>query len=40
MVWHFWLAVPIAVAAVALVVGMVAMYAAKVTKTRFPNSDS
>lgn len=40
MVWHFWLAVPIAAAAIALVVGMFVMYAAKVTKTRYPNSDS
>lgn len=39
-VWHFWLAVPIAAGAVALVVGAFALYAFRVTKTRYPSSDS
>lgn len=39
-VWHFWLAVPIAVGAIALVLTIVGLYAARVVKTRFPNADS
>lgn len=38
-VWHFWLAVPIAVAAVGLVLTVLGLYAARVVKTRFPNTD-
>ena len=39
-VWHFWLAVPIAAGAVLLVVSVLGLYAARVTKTRYPNNDS
>ncbi len=35
-VWHFWLAVPLAGLAVAAVLGLVAMYFFKVTRTRYP----
>lgn len=39
-VWHFWLAVPIAAGAVLAVVAVLGLYAARVTKTRYPNNDS
>ncbi len=39
-VWHFWLAVPIAVAAIGLVVTIAGLYFARVVKTRYPNVDS
>jgi ribose/xylose/arabinose/galactoside ABC-type transport system permease subunit len=35
-VWHFWLAVPLAAGAVALVLGLIAGYFIRVTRTRFP----
>ena len=35
-VWHFWLAVPLAIATFALILGMVGAYFFKVTKTRYP----
>lgn len=35
-VWHFWLAVPLALAALALPFGLVAAYLLRVTKTRYP----
>jgi len=35
-VWHFWLAVPLAIATFALLLGTVAAYFLKVTKTRYP----
>jgi len=40
MVWHFWLAVPIAAGAIFAVVSMLGLYASRVTKTRYPNNDS
>lgn len=39
-VWHFWLAVPIAAGAIFAVVAVLGLYAARVTKTRYPNDDS
>ena len=39
-IWHFWLAVPIAAGAVLAVVAALGLYAARVTKTRYPNNDS
>ena len=39
-VWHYWLAVPIAAGAVLLVISVLGLYAARVTKTRYPNNDS
>jgi hypothetical protein len=39
-VWHFWLAVPIAAGAVFAVIAVAGLYAARVTKTRYPNNDS
>jgi hypothetical protein len=39
-VWHFWLAVPIAAGAIAAVVTVLGLYAARVTRTRYPNDDS
>ena len=35
-VWHFWLAVPLALAAIALPVALLAGYFIRVTKTRYP----
>jgi len=35
-VWHFWLAVPLAIATVLLILGVVVGYFMKVTKTRYP----
>ncbi|MCP4436032.1 MAG: hypothetical protein GY812_11155 [Actinomycetia bacterium] len=35
-IWHFWLAVPLALTAVAIVVGIVALYFFKVVRTRYP----
>ncbi len=35
-VWHIWLAVPLAVAAVLAVVGIVVLYFFKITRTRYP----
>jgi hypothetical protein len=35
-VWHFWLAVPLAAAAVLLVLGLVGLYFFTVSRTRFP----
>jgi hypothetical protein len=35
-VWHFWLAVPLAFGAVALVIGLVAGYFFRVSRTRYP----
>ena len=35
-IWHFWLAVPLAIGAVLLVVGVVAFYFVRVTRTRYP----
>ncbi len=39
-VWHFWLAVPIAVGAIIAVVSVLGLYVTRVTKTRYPNSDA
>ena len=39
-VWHFWPAVPIAAGAVFAVIAVAGLYAARVTKTRYPNNDS
>jgi hypothetical protein len=39
-VWHFWLAVPIALGAILAVATVLGLYAARVTKTRYPNNDS
>ncbi len=35
-VWHFWLAVPLALGAIAAVVSVVALYYYKVVRTRYP----
>jgi hypothetical protein len=35
-VWHFWLAVPLALGAVALVLALVFGYFFRVSRTRFP----
>ncbi len=35
-VWHFWLAVPLALAAIALPIALLAGYFIRVTKTRYP----
>ena len=35
-VWHYWLAVPLALGAIATVVTIVALYVLKVTRTRYP----
>ena len=39
-VWHFWLAVPIALGAIAVVIGVVAGYIINVSRTRYPKNDS
>ncbi len=39
-VWHFWLAVPIALGAIAVVVALIAGYVISVSRTRYPKSDS
>ncbi|MCY4456346.1 MAG: hypothetical protein OXB90_00170 [Acidimicrobiaceae bacterium] len=36
VVWHFWIAVPLAVGAIVLVVATVLGYLNKVTSTRYP----
>jgi hypothetical protein len=38
-VWHYWLAVPIALGAVVAVIAVVGLYLGKVTKTRFPKGE-
>jgi hypothetical protein len=35
-IWHFWLAVPLAIGAILMVVGMIALYFVRVTRTRYP----
>lgn len=39
-VWHYWLAVPLALGAVLAVLTIAGLYAFTVTKTRFPKSDN
>ncbi len=39
-VWHYWLAVPIALGAIVVVIGVVLGYVFKVTSTRFPSDES
>ena len=39
-VWHFWLAVPIALGAIGLVLTILGLYAVRVVKTRYPSTDS
>ena len=39
-VWHYWIAVPLAFGAVLAVVSIVGLYVTKVTRTRYPKSDS
>jgi hypothetical protein len=39
MVWHFWIAVPLAVGAIAAVLSILGLYAARVVRTRYPNDD-
>lgn len=39
-VWHFWLAVPLAATAILIVITILALYAAKVSRTRYPSSHS
>lgn len=39
-VWHFWLAVPLAAGAVLAVITIVALYIARVTRTRYPKGGS
>lgn len=38
-VWHFWLAVPIAAGAIALVLTILGLYALRVVKTRIAPTD-
>jgi formate-dependent nitrite reductase membrane component NrfD len=35
-VWHYWIAVPIALGAIAAVITVVALYLKNVTSTRYP----
>jgi CBS-domain-containing membrane protein len=35
-IWHFWIAVPLALGAILVVLGIVALYFFKVTRTRYP----
>jgi hypothetical protein len=35
-IWHFWLAVPLALGAVFTVLGLLGLYFYKVTRTRYP----
>jgi hypothetical protein len=35
-IWHFWIAVPLALAAILVVLGIIALYFYKVTRTRYP----
>jgi hypothetical protein len=39
VVWHFWLAVPLAASAVLWVVASVAGYLANVTRARYPKNE-
>lgn len=39
-VWHFWIAVPLALGAVLAVLTVVGLYVAKVTRTRYPKAGS
>lgn len=38
-VWHYWLAVPIALGAITVVIAVVLGYCFKVTSTRFPSDE-
>jgi hypothetical protein len=38
-VWHYWLAVPIALGSIAAVITVVVLYLGKVTKTRYPKGE-
>lgn len=38
-VWHYWLAVPLALGAILALLAIVGLYARSVTRTRFPDSD-
>lgn len=38
-VWHYWLAVPIALGAIVAVIAVVVMYVTKVTRTRYPKGE-
>lgn len=35
-IWHYWIAVPLALAAILVVLGIIALYFYKVTRTRYP----
>jgi len=35
-VWHYWIAVPIALGSIVAVISVVALYISKVTRTRYP----
>jgi len=39
-VWHFWIAVPLAAMAIVVVAAIVGLYVTKVTRTRYPKSES
>jgi len=39
-VWHFWIAIVMVLMSIAGVLAILGLYVAKVTRTRFPNSDS
>ncbi len=39
-VWHYWIAVPLAASAILLVLTMIGLYAAKVSRSRYPDSHS
>ncbi|MCB1258620.1 MAG: hypothetical protein KDB26_16025 [Microthrixaceae bacterium] len=39
-VWHFWIAVPLAASAILLVLTIIGLYVAKVSRSRYPSSHS
>jgi hypothetical protein len=39
-VWHFWIAVPLALMAIVAVAAIAGLYVTKVTRTRYPKSES
>ncbi|MGB3410344.1 MAG: hypothetical protein WBA45_04040 [Microthrixaceae bacterium] len=39
-VWHFWIAVPLALTAVLIVAAIVGLYVTKVSRTRYRDSHS
>jgi hypothetical protein len=39
-VWHFWIAVPLALGAIAVLIALAVGYVSRVTSTRYPKGDS